>query len=58
LTGKRDPDAFAAANWPWLLIVFCGCVLAYYWLDSALAGFAGFTGLGWLAWTRLIKPNM
>ena len=55
---KRDPDAFTEKYWPLLLIVFCGCVLWYYWGGNTFAGFAGFAGLGWLAWLRLIKPRM
>ena len=55
---QRDPDAFAAKNWPWLLIVFCVCVLWYYWGGNLFGGIAGFAGLGWLAWVRLIKPGL
>ena len=54
----RDPDAFAEQHWPWLLIVFCVLLLWYYWGGNFFAGMAGFAGLGWLAWSRLIKPNM
>ena len=55
---KRDPDAFAEKHWPPLLIGFCACVLWYYWGGNFFAGLAGFAGLGWLAWSRLIKPRM
>ncbi|MEM1160043.1 MAG: hypothetical protein AAGJ28_03855 [Pseudomonadota bacterium] len=54
----RDPDAFVGKNWPWLLIVFCVCVLWYYQGGNTFAGIAGFAGLGWLAWSRLIKPTL
>lgn len=54
----RDPDAFAARHWPWLLIVFGVCVLWFYQGGSTLAGIAGFTGFGWLGWALLIKPRM
>jgi hypothetical protein len=55
---SRGPDAFAARHWPWLLIVFGAAVLWYYQGGSTLAGIAGFTGFGWLAWTFLIKPRL
>ena len=55
---ERDPDAFLQKYWPPLLIVFCGCVLWYYWGGNLWAGFAGFAGLGWLGWARLIKPRL
>lgn len=58
MSGKRDPDAFAEANWPWLLAIFCGCILWYYQLGNIFAGIAGFAGLGWLVWSRLIKPSL
>ena len=54
----RDPQGFAARNWPWLLIVFGACVLWYYQGGNAIAGIAGFTGFGWLAWALLIKPRL
>ena len=54
----RDPDAFAEKHWPWLLILFCGCILWYYQLGNLFAGIAGFAGLGWLGWSRLVKPNL
>lgn len=54
----RDPDAFVARNWPWLLAVFAGFVLWYELGGNKLAGIAGFSGLGWLAWMRLIKPRL
>jgi hypothetical protein len=52
------PECFAARHWPWLLIVFGACVLWYYQGGGTLAGIAGFTGFGWLAWTLLIRPRL
>ena len=53
-----DADAFARRHWPWLLILFGAAVLWYYQGGSTLAGIAGFTGFGWLAWALLIKPRL
>ena len=54
-----DRDAWVQKHWPWLLVVFCACVLWYYWGgQNFFAGIAGFAGLGWLAWHRLIKPKL
>lgn len=55
---KRDPDKFAEDNWPWLLIVFASCVLWYYQTGNIFAGIAGFSGIGWLIFARLIKPRL
>lgn len=54
----RDPDRFTAKHWPLLLIGCCVLVLWYTLGDNDFAGAAGFGGLGWLAWHRLIKPNL
>ena len=55
---QRDPDQFTAKQWPLLLIACCALVLWYTWGGNGFAGAAGFMGLGWLAWHRLIKPNL
>ncbi|MEM9138254.1 MAG: hypothetical protein AAGB15_00360 [Pseudomonadota bacterium] len=56
---SADRDAWAARHWAWLLVVFCACVLWYYWGGrNFFAGIAGFLGLGWLAWTLVIKPRL
>ena len=55
---QRDPDQFTAKHWPLLLIACCALVLWYTWGGNGFAGAAGFMGLGWLAWHRLIKPNL
>lgn len=55
---ERDPDAFTRKYWPPLLIGFCLMVLWYTIGGNVFAGAAGFLGLGWLAWLRLIKPNL
>ncbi|MEM7422727.1 MAG: hypothetical protein AAF334_03335 [Pseudomonadota bacterium] len=55
---ERDPDRFTSEHWP-LLLAGCGAlVLWYLWGDNFFAGMAGFGGLGWLAWHRLIKPRL
>lgn len=53
-----DPGALTARYWPVLLIACCALVLVYTWGGSDIAGAAGFLGLGWLAWDRLIKPKL
>lgn len=55
---ERDPDAFTQKYWPPLLIVFCAMILWYSLGNNVFAGAAGFSGLGWLAWHRLIKPKL
>ena len=55
---ERDPDEFTRKYWPGLLIACCLLVLWYVWGGNVFAGVAGFFGLGWLAWLRLIKPGM
>ena len=45
-------------HWPLLAAGFCACLLWYYQGGSEIAGAAGFGGLGWLAWERLIKPRL
>ena len=55
---ERDPDAFTRKYWPPLLIACCLLVLWYTIGGNVFAGAAGFLGLGWLAWLRLIKPNL
>ena len=55
---ERDPDEFTRKYWPGLLIACCLLVLWYVWGGNVFAGIAGFFGLGWLAWLRLIKPGM
>lgn len=55
---ERDPGAYTQKHWPILLIAFCAMILWYTWGGNGFAGAAGFLGLGWLAWERLIKPNL
>ena len=52
------PDAFARRHWPWLLVLFGAAVLWYYQGGNTLAGIAGYTGFGWLAWALLINPRL
>ncbi|MEL7467079.1 MAG: hypothetical protein AAFN27_01410 [Pseudomonadota bacterium] len=54
----EKPDPFIEKYWPVLLIACCLLVLWYTLGDNAIAGVAGFMGLGWLAWLRLIKPRL
>lgn len=62
--GKGDEDAmsesdrYVAKNWPFLLIACCVLILWYTLGNNAWAGAAGFMGIGWLAWSRLIKPRL
>jgi hypothetical protein len=58
MTPPGDGQGFAARHWPWLLIVFGACTLWYYQGGNMLAGIAGFTGFGWLAWALLIRPRL
>ena len=58
MTAPGKDAGFAARHWPWLLIVFGACTLWYYQGGNTLAGVAGFTGFGWLAWALLIKPRL
>ena len=55
---ERDPDAFTEKYWPQLLIA-CGLFILWYTIGgNGFAGAAGFLGLGWLAWMRVIKPRL
>ena len=59
--GEGDGQGFAARHWPWLLIVFGAAELWHYHGGqggNTLAGIAGFTGFGWLAWALIIKPRL
>ena len=55
---EHNPDEFTEKYWPLLLIGCCGLILWYTIGGNAFAGAAGFMGLGWLAWLRLIKPRL
>ncbi|MEM9062282.1 MAG: hypothetical protein AAGD13_17625 [Pseudomonadota bacterium] len=53
-----ERDEYAEKHWPVLLIGCCLLILWYTLGDNGFAGAAGFLGLGWLAWMRLIKPKL
>jgi len=55
---ERDPDRFTREHWPVLLVACCALILWYTLGDNIFAGMAGFLGLGWLGWHRLIKPRL
>ena len=58
MMAEKDPDTFTEQYWPLLLIACGALVLWYTWGGNEVAGAAGFMGLGWLAWARLIKPRL
>jgi hypothetical protein len=54
----HEPDEFISRHWP-LLLAGCGALVLWYTLGgNKIAGTAGFLGLGWLAWERLLKPRL
>ena len=53
---RRNP--FVEKYWPILLVACCLLILWYTLGSNSFAGMTGFLGLGWLAWEKLIKPNM
>ncbi|MEM0988859.1 MAG: hypothetical protein AAGK00_08245 [Pseudomonadota bacterium] len=54
----KDSEAFMNRYWPLLLIACGGLILLYTLAGFRLAGAAGFLGIGWIAWDRLIKPKL
>ena len=55
---ERPTNPFVEKHWP-LLLIACGVLVLWYTIGgNGFAGAAGFLGIGWLAWEKLIRPNM
>ena len=51
-------NPFVEKHWP-ILLAACGGLILWYTLgQNTYAGMAGFLGIGWLAWEKLIKPGL
>lgn len=55
---EREPNPFVEKYWPLLLAGCGGLILWYTWGDNGFAGAAGFMGVGWLVWEKLLKTRL